>query len=72
MWSFYNRLYQYGHNLDPTAAVKVPPFMPPLVGPKTLANFRVYSYPGPAAFFMAGFAILLLAAIWLSLRRSRE
>jgi len=23
MWSFYHRLYMYGHNLDPTASIKV-------------------------------------------------
>ena len=31
--------------LAPTAAVKVPPFMPPMFGYKQLANFEVYSYP---------------------------
>src|SRR5262249_39961373 len=30
LWSFYHRLYMYGHNLDPTAAIKVQPFTPPL------------------------------------------
>ena len=71
LWSFYNRLYQYGHNLDPTAAVKVPPFSPPLIGSKQLANFLVYSYPGPAAFCLAGFAALLFVAMFVAWRRSK-
>jgi hypothetical protein len=65
-WSFYSRLYQYGHNLDPTAPVKVPAFMPPLLGSKQLANFTVYSYPGPASYFIVGFVLLLLFALLLS------
>src|SRR5215471_291163 len=40
LWSFAHKLYVYGHNLAPTAAVKVPPFTPPLVGSKQLANFE--------------------------------
>src|SRR5678816_496272 len=66
MWSFYHRLYMYGHNLDPTASIKVPPFVPPLLGPKQIANFTVNSFPGIGAYAFVAFAILLLAAILLS------
>jgi hypothetical protein len=66
LWSFYHRLSQYGHNLDPTAAVKVPPFTPPLFGEKQLANFTVYSYPGAASFLLIAFFLLLALAVWLS------
>src|SRR5215467_7712589 len=44
MWSFYHRLYMYGHNLDPTASIKVQPFTPPFFGSKQLANFTVNSF----------------------------
>jgi hypothetical protein len=67
-WSFYNRLFQYGHNLDPTAPVKVQPFMPPLVGSKQIANFTVYSYPAAGSYFMVAFWLLLLVALVLSAR----
>jgi len=70
-WSFYRRLYEYGHNLDPTAPVKVPPFMPPLFGSQQIANFRVHSYPGAASFFMVGFFLLSLVAIWLATKERR-
>jgi hypothetical protein len=65
-WSFYHRLSQYGHNLAPTAAVKVPPFMPPIFGSKQMANFTVYSYPGLGSFFLIAFCLALALAIWLS------
>lgn len=66
LWSFYHKLYVYGHELDPTAAVKVAPFTPPLIGHQTLANFEVYSYPNIGSYFMAVMPLLLLAAMWLS------
>ena len=48
LWSFGYKLYRYGHDLAPTAAVKVPPFMPPMFGYQQIANFEVYSYPRAA------------------------
>ena len=67
-WMFYARLYQYGHNLDPRAAVKVPPFTPPLFGTRQLANFTVESYPGMAAYLLAVFGAVLVVAILLAWR----
>jgi hypothetical protein len=72
LWSFYHKLYLYGHELDPTAAVKVPPFTPPIIGHHTLANFEVYSYPHIASYFMAAAPLLWLAAMWLSRRAQRK
>ncbi len=69
MWSFYHRLYMYGHNLDPTASIKVQPFTPPFFGSKQIANFTVNSFPGPASYALFGFALLLLIAILLSAKR---
>jgi copper chaperone NosL len=66
LWSFYHKLYLYGHGLDPTAAVKIPPFTPPMFGHKTMANFEVYSYPDVGSYFMAAVPVALLAAVWLS------
>ncbi len=71
LWSFYNRLYAYGHNLDPTAPVKLPPFTPTLFGSKKLANFEVFSLPGPASYFMIGFFVLLVVAILLTRKPGR-
>ena len=71
LWSFYRRLYTYGHNLDPAAAIKVQPFTPPFFGSKTIANFKVESYPDVATFVLLAFALLVLLAIFLS-RKGKE
>jgi hypothetical protein len=44
---FYLWEYDYGHNLDPRAAIKIPgaAFQPPLIGYKQLLNFRAVSLP---------------------------
>ncbi|NIR49855.1 hypothetical protein GWO43_15155 [candidate division KSB1 bacterium] len=68
IWMFYNKLYYYGHNLDPSAAVKVDPFMPPLFGSKQLANFTVSSFPGLGTVAMTLFPLFLLVALYFSYR----
>jgi copper chaperone NosL len=72
MWSFYHRLNMYGHNLDPSAAIKVQPFTPPFFGEKQIANFTVNSFPGIGSYALVAFSVLLLIAILLSARRGRE
>ncbi len=71
MWSFYHRLYMYGHNLDPTASIKVEPFTPPLFGSKQIANFMVNSFPGVGSYAFFAFGILLLLAIFFSAKWRR-
>jgi hypothetical protein len=71
-WSFYNRLYAYGHNLEPTAAIKVASFTPPLIGRQVVGNFTVTSSPGAASFALVAFALLLLTAIFLSRRANQK
>jgi copper chaperone NosL len=66
LWSFGYKLYNYGHSLAPTAAVKVAPFMPPLFGHRKLANFDVYSYPGAGSYALAASALVLAAAMILA------
>ena len=64
LWSFGYKLYRYGHDLAPTAAVKVDPFMPPVFGYRQIANFEVYSYP-QAASYLIGAALLLVACAFV-------
>jgi copper chaperone NosL len=71
LWSFAYKLYSYGHTLAPTAAVKVPPFMPPMLGFKQLANFEVYSYPGPGSYALGVVPLVLIAALVLGWRQGR-
>jgi hypothetical protein len=73
LWSFGYKLYQYGHNLSPTAAVKVPPFTPPMYGYQQVGNFEVYSYPESGSYIMATIALLFVIAMalaWWSARRT--
>lgn len=72
IWSFYHRLYIYGHNLDPMAAIKVPPFTPPLFGTKVIANFTVRSYPDLGSAAMILFGIFLLLAIAVTAKKRNK
>ncbi len=71
LWSFSHKLYLYGHNLDPSAAMKVLPFTPPMFGHETMANFEVYNYPDLGSYFMSAVPLLLLAAMWFSRKSAR-
>ena len=72
LWSFAYKMYSYGHNLAPTAAVKVDPFMPPLFGYKKLANFEVYSYPQLGSYALGAVALLLVLAFLMAWRQWRR
>jgi copper chaperone NosL len=70
---FYLWGYDYGHNLDPTAPIKIPgmSYQPPLIGSKELLNFTAVSFPhvGGVALVLAG--VLGICGVWM-LWRSRE
>jgi copper chaperone NosL len=53
--------YEYGHELDPHAAIKVPgmSYQPPLIGSKQLLNFHATSWPGLGGWI----AILAVGAV---------
>jgi len=70
MASFVYRLYSYGHTLDPRAAVRIDPFMPVVIGTQQIANFRQSSLPQGGSFLLAGYAICLILAIWVSRKES--
>jgi len=68
---FYRWLYEYGHNLDPHAAITIDPYMPPVIGWKRLANFKVISLPGSGAILTGIAAILGPIILWLESRQPR-
>ena len=51
---FYRWNYEYGHDLNPNAAIKVPgmAYQPPLLGYKQLLNFGAYSIPDIGGFML--------------------
>jgi copper chaperone NosL len=66
--------YDYGHDLDPTAAIKVPgmSYQPPLIGTKQLLNFQATSWPGVGGLaLMAALAIAVILCV-VEWRRSRR
>lgn len=64
MYDFWSWEYDYGHNLDPTAAIIVPGmnYQPPLIGSKQLLNFTATSMPdiGGIIIFAAGIIAILV------------
>ncbi|MBP6311256.1 MAG: nitrous oxide reductase accessory protein NosL [Flavobacteriales bacterium] len=63
MWDMYSWGYNYGHNLDPHAAIKVEgmAYQPPLFGHKQLLNFDAWSLPDTGGWIL--FAIITIACI---------
>lgn len=66
---FWYRMYTYGHQLDPEAAIKVQPFTPPLLGHQHIANFDVYSTPGPGTVLLTTFTLALVTVLVIEARR---
>ena len=65
-------LWHYGHDLNPRAAIKMSAFTPPLIGYARMANFRVWSLPGPGTLLL-GFAWLLgPLVLWLEHRAEKK
>jgi copper chaperone NosL len=67
-------LYDYGHNLNPQAAIKMPgqAYMPPVFGTKQILNFTAHSYPMLGSFFLLVGICLSPAAFYFSLKEERK
>jgi nitrous oxidase accessory protein NosD len=63
------RLYQYGHDLDPRAALRIPEFTPWVIGPTRVWNFTNVAYPGTGILCLLGAAAVVTFGPWL-LRRA--
>jgi copper chaperone NosL len=63
MADFYRWEYDYGHDLDPTAAIQVPgmAYQPPLIGFKKLLNFTVYSIPDIGGWIFISIGVILVS-----------
>jgi copper chaperone NosL len=66
LWDFWRWGYDYGHNLDPNAAIKVPgmSYQPPVIGYKNLLNFTSYSGPDTGAWFIIAVCGLATVLWW--------
>jgi copper chaperone NosL len=73
LYDFYLWEYDYGHNLNPHAAIKIPgmAYQPPLIGSKMLLNFNAISMPHIGFWIL--FAVVVLATVALLIdKKSKE
>lgn len=66
--------YDYGHNLNPEAAIKVPgmSYQPPLIGSKELLNFTAYSYPDFGGMILIAGGIIGVLVILYELKYNKK
>ena len=66
MVDFWRWLYDYGHDLDPAAPIKVPgmAYQPPLIGFKQLLNFGAFSIPAIGGWIFIASGILLTYCVY--------
>ena len=71
---FYLWGYDYGHNLDPTAAIIVPgmAYQPPLIGTKQLLNFTAFSGPDIGGWIFIASGLLAVTALVYDIYRSKK
>ena len=62
MYDFWRWEYNYGHDLNPEAAIQIPgmAYQPPLIGYKQLLNFGAYSIPDIGGYLFLGVGVILL------------
>ena len=71
---FWRWLYDYGHNLNPHAAIIVPgmSYQPPLFGYKQLLNFEVWSYPNIGGGIMIATGVILIILAFMENRMAKK
>lgn len=70
LYDFYRWGYDYGHNLDPDAAIQVPgmSYQPPVLGHKKLLNFDAWSTPAEGGWFLVASGSLIILLIILEIK----
>ena len=74
MIDFWRWEYDYGHNLNPDAAIIVPgmAYQPPLIGFKQLLNFGAYSMPDIGGWIFVAVGIILLGLVIYEGRKHKK
>jgi copper chaperone NosL len=70
---FYKWEYDYGHNLNPNAPIKIPglAYQPPLIGTKQLLNMTASSFPDIGGYIAVISLLLGFLAMVLELKSSK-
>ena len=73
IYDFYLWEYDYGHNLDPNAPIKIPgmTYQPPLFGRKMLLNFDARSYPYWGSLFI-GLSVLFTMTAFVLKKKAKS
>lgn len=73
MIDFWKWEYDYGHNLNPDAAIRIPgmAYQPPLIGFKQLLNFGAYSMPDIGGWIFVGAGAVLVFLVFTEARRAK-
>jgi len=71
---FYVWGYDYGHNLDPSAAINIPgmSYQPPLIGTKQLLNFTAFSGPDVGGWIFMVSALIAVGTLGYELYLSKK
>ena len=66
--------YEYGHELDPEAIIKIPgmAYQPPLIGSKQLLNFTAHSWPDWGGLLLGAAFALGVAALVVARRAAQR
>ncbi len=74
MYDFYMWEYDYGHQLNPDAPIKVPgmTYQPPLIGSKQLLNISAVSLPSTAAIVIFISMFLNIAALYVDTKSKKH
>jgi copper chaperone NosL len=74
MVDFWRWEYDYGHNLNPDAAIKIPgmAYQPPLIGFKQLLNFGAYSIPDIGGWLFIGVGLTLLFCVYIEFKKAKQ
>jgi len=60
----YRWLKNFGTNLDPKAPIELEPFIPPIIGDNTIANFTTTSYFTIGGYLLLIVFLLLIFPLW--------
>ena len=77
IYDFYLWLYEYGHNLNPNAILKITDpvtgemmaYQPPVFGYKQILNFEVYSYPASGLYVIVTAVALSFLAYFMGKKK---
>ncbi|KAF0150344.1 MAG: hypothetical protein FD143_2638 [Ignavibacteria bacterium] len=73
LYDYYLWGYDYGHNLNPKAPIKVPgmSYQPPLIGSKQLLNMNALSVPGVGTIIILFTILLASGSIYIDTKKER-